>query len=397
MKIVRNQLTARQVTTLAPGFYCDGDGLYLRVTPTSRNWMFRYTPPGSRKQRHMGLGPTRHVTLAEARDRVYEARKLIRDGKDPIEERRKAGEQTAQAAAKFSKIPTFAECARLHLPERLKGRTLGYQKQMHRYIEATFPILGDMHVDAPRADHIKQVLEPIWLAEPRKAQHTRTALGWVFNYARACNYRVDNPADLVGTILPRQNHQPRHHDAVHYEDIPAFMAKLRTYDGIEYRAVEFTILTATRSIESRGALWDEFELDPKRRVWTIPAKRMKMRIEHHIPLSRRALTILDELKAIRQSDYVFPAMIAKHIHEHQLLEALKEIAGDRSKTIHGTARSSFATWAEEVTDFDERMVMMATAHKVKGDTEAAYARGTKLEKRRALMEAWADYCNGGLR
>ncbi|OMW29767.1 integrase [Burkholderia pseudomallei] len=240
-----------------------------------------------------------------------------------------------------------------------------------------------------------KVLEPIWTTKTETASRVRGRIESVLDWATVRGYRCgENPARLKGhldTLLPKRSRvqKVKHHPALPYADLPAFMKKLRTEEGIAARALEFLILTATRTNEVIGAIWPEFDLDEG--VWVIPAERMKMRKEHRVPLSASAASIIKAQKEMRQGDFVFSgARYGKPLSNMAMLQLLERMKRD-DITVHGF-RSTFRDWAGETTHYPREVCEAALAHGIKDKAEAAYARGDLYVKRAALMEDWAKFC-----
>jgi integrase len=389
------RLTALQVTKAKrPGMYCDGGGLYLRVTADgTKNWVYRYMLAG--RPRWMGLGPFALYGLAEARGKALEARKLRHEGIDPIEVRRAARTQERLAAAKTM---TFKQCAAAHIAAHRVGwknhkHAAQWESTLATYAE---PTVGSLPVQAIDTGLVMKVLEPIWATKPETASRLRGRIESILDWARVRGYRAgENPARWRGHLdhlLPARSkvRTVEHHAALPYKELPSFLAALREQEGIAARALEFTILTAARTGEVIGATWDEIG----DKIWTVPAVRMKASKEHRIPLSGRSLAILEEMQPHRHaadSAIVFPGgKTGKPLSNMAFLMLLRRMDRD-DLTAHGF-RSTFRDWAAERTDFPSETVEMALAHTVGNKVEAAYRRGDLFEKRRKLMEAWTAYC-----
>ena len=381
-----DKLTARRLATIkAPGKYGDGGGLWPRVRADGRRgWVLRYRFQG--RDREMGLGGE-YVSLKEARHSAAQARRLIREGLDPIEERRKGRGK--------SNAPTFRKCAeRFIAAHEAAWGNARHRAQWHNTLGSyVFPVLGEKPVDTIDVDDVLRVLTPLWTLRPETASRVRGRIERVLDWAHVKKYRQkENPARWRGyldNLLPKRSEvrAVRHHEALPWRDIPAFMDALRTCEGIAARALEFAVLTAVRSGEVRGARWCEVEGD----VWTIPGGRIKAKREHRVPLSPRAVAILDELPRLDGVELVFPgARRGRPISGVSLLTVLKRM-GRETLTVHGF-RSTFRDWAAEITGFPREVCEQALAHTLADKTEAAYRRGDLIEKRRQLMNAWAVYC-----
>lgn len=382
------KLSARAVTTLTkPGRHSDGDGLYLVVDPSgARRWLFMFRWQGKLKE--MGLGGVSSVTLAEARDKAAGARRQLQAGISPLEAKR-AAEAAAQAGQTFG---AFAD----DLVEDIKD---GFRNEKHKWqwshtLKTYAASLRPIPIDAVTTEHVLDVLKPLWSTKQETASRLRGRIERVLDAARAKGIRTgDNPARWRGHLdhlLPRrQKLQRGHHPAMPYTDVPGFIADLRQREGTAAQALEMTIICASRSGEVLGATWGEFDRNAK--VWTIPGNRMKAGIEHRVPLTDRALAILDAAEKLKTSDYVFPgARKGKPLSNMAMAVLLKKRMKHAGLTVHGF-RSSFRDWAGEHTSFPREVAEAALAHIVGDEVERAYRRGDALEKRRKLMAAWAQY------
>lgn len=389
-----NKLTPKTVAALrTTGNYSDGGGLYLQVSKYgTKNWIFRFTLHG--RKREMGLGPLNTITLAEARQAALEYRKLLREGIDPIEDR-KASKQEARLSA--HRTMTFDECTAAFLKAKQKEWKNPKHRQQWDNTLATYasPVIGKLPVAEVDTGLVLRVLEPLWEEKTETASRLRGRIESVLSWATTRNYRRgENPARWRGhleTLLakPSKIKNTVHHAALPYKDVPGFVRELRGHPGISAYALEFAILTATRSGEVLGATWEEVDLDEG--VWTIPAHRMKARREHRLPLSDAALAVLDKMQGTILSDYVFPGTKeAKPLSNMAMLMVLRRM-GRGDLTTHGF-RSTFRDWASETTAYPHEVCEMALAHTISNKAEAAYRRGDLFEKRRRLMQDWADYC-----
>ncbi len=395
MKRQMLRLSTREVTAKKkPGYYLDGGGLYLQVGESgSKSWIFRFALNG--KERQMGLGPFHTITLADARIAATDCRKLLLRQIDPIEAR--DADKTRKALQDARSI-TFAECAAAYIrAHRSDWRSAKHAEQWPTTIETYCgPIIGGLPVQDVDTGLVVKVLEPIWTAKPETASRLRGRIESVLDWARVSGYRTgDNPARWRGhldNVLPalKKSKRVKHHPALPFDAMGEFMEALRTQEGIAARGLEFLILTATRTGEVIGAKWDEIDLNAA--LWTIPAARMKAHREHRVPLSPRAVKLLQGLLAKRQGDYVFPGQKeGKPLSNKAMLELLKRM--DRGDlTVHGF-RSTFRDWASERTNYPRDVCEMALAHAVSDATEAAYRRGDLFEKRRRLMAEWAKHCD----
>ncbi|MDP2356211.1 MAG: integrase arm-type DNA-binding domain-containing protein [Beijerinckiaceae bacterium] len=380
-------LTAVQVRQIKlPGRYTDGNGLYLVVDPSgAKRWVLRTVVNGTR--RDIGLGGVTLVSLAEAREKALQYRKVAREGGDPVADRRKLN--SAQKAT----APTFMQAAALvHAEYRHGWKNEKHGAQWITTLRTyAYPYFGNRPIDFIETPDILKALAPIWLTKPETARRVRQRIGTVFDWAKAAGHRMgDNPIDGVAKGLPKQTDQDKHHEALPYAVVPQFITKLRNADvGSHVRlAFELLILTASRTSEVVGMKWSE--VDEAEGLWTIPAERMKAKRQHRVALSARALEILDEARKIKLgSVHVFPGRNAtKPLSNMVFLMTLRRM--DVKVTAHGF-RSSFRDWAAEQTNYPREVCEMALAHTIENKVEAAYRRGDLFEKRRELMNAWAAY------
>jgi integrase len=388
------RLSASSLRRLPAGMHGDGAGLCLQVTPSgARSWIFRFSLFG--RAREMGLGSLNTVSLAEARESALECRKLLRDGRDPIEER-KARLAAAQAAA-TRRSPTFEECAEEFVTAHRAEWTSSIHARQWAATMATYvyPLIGNLPVSTVDTRLVMRVLEPHWATKRETMSRVRGRIEVVLGWATTQQYRSgENPArwrgHLANLLAKGAKKTPiEHYKALPYLDLPAFMTKLRAIEGILARSLEFLILTAARTDEVRLSRWSEIDLAG--RVWVIPAARMKAGRERRVPLSGRAVEILQSLP--RHSPYIFPGR-GSAVAPNMMLWLLKEKM-DVPATVHGF-RSTFADWCAEQTDFPSEVREMALAHAVGDRVEAAYRRGDLFEKRRQLAEVWSDFCASGV-
>jgi integrase len=387
-----NKLTSRFCRTVTkPGLYSDGGGLYFKFGETGgRSWVFRYQING--RTRDMGLGPYPDVGLAEARDAAAECRRIRRQGLDPIVERDKAKPRQA--------VPTFRECAEHYIADHQAGwRNPKHGRDWENSLATyAYPVIGKMSVDAVDLAAVLRVIQPHWESKTVTMDRVRSRIELTLAWATTRGYRQgDNPARWKGhleTLLPKKSKVAKiaHMAALPYADMPVFMAKLRSEDGVTARALEFAIVTASRSNEVLGAEWGE--CDREAGIWTIPGERMKSEREHRVALSPAALAVLDQMAAVRTSDYVFPGPRNGHtLHERSMLDLLNRLSPDTKATVHGF-RSAFTDWAVERTNFPREVRELALAHAVGDKVEQAYRRSDMFQKRRALAEAWARFLGG---
>jgi integrase len=396
---------ARQIGKLAavtlgkaikPGMHADGGGLYLQVTESgAKSWLFRFMLHG--RAREMGLGPLHTVTLADAREKAREQRKLLLDGIDPIEHRKskRAGVRLAAATAM-----TFKQCAERYIDaHKASWKNPKHAAQWPATLSAyVYPVFGSLPVQAVDVGLVTKALEPIWHSKPETASRVRGRIETVLDWATVREYREgDNPARWRGhldKLLPLRAKVRKvvHHPALPYDHMGEFVAALRQQEGIAARALEFLILTAARTGEVIGAQWSEFDLAEK--LWTVPADRMKASKEHRVPLSPAAVAIIEQMKSSRVdgADFVFPG--GKHgrpLSNMAMLKLLKRM-GRSDLTAHGF-RSTFRDWSAERTNYPREVAEMALAHTVGDKVEAAYRRGDLFAKRRRMMDEWAKHCS----
>ena len=390
---VLSALKIRQ--NLKPGMYADGLGLYLRVgSGNSKHWVFRYRING--KLRDMGLGPMHTVSLAEARDKAEFCRVIRLKGLDPLEERSKEQQaRTVEAAATI----TFEKCAETYIATHRDGWKNGKHAEQWTATLQTYvyPIFKNHPVAEIDDALVLKVLQPIWKEKTETASRVRGRIERILDWARVMKYRTgDNPARWRGHLdhlLPKRSRVTAivHHAALPIDETPTFIQVLRREKTVVAHAFEFCILTATRTNETMGMRWSEY--DEKTQFWTVPGARMKAGRDHRIPLAGRSQQILAEMQDIRINDFVFPGGIKERpLSSMAFLMLLRRL--ERSGiTAHGF-RSTFRDWAAERTDFPNEVVEMALAHTISNKVEAAYRRGDLFDKRRQLAEAWASFCAG---
>lgn len=397
MPLNLNKLSALAVTKLSkPGYYGDGGGLWLQVAKSgSKSWIFRFKTAG--RQREMGLGGLRTVDLAKARTLARECRSLLLDGKDPIEARKAVRLANALQRARSM---TFDQCAAAYIDAHRKGWKNAKHADQWKNTLATYasPIIGALPVADVDTDLVVKVLSPIWATKTETATRVRGRIESILDWATVSRFRQgDNPARWRGHLEnlladPNRIAPVRNHPALPWREVPAFMVLLRQCRGIAARAAEFTILTAARSGEVRGATWDEVDLDGK--LWTIPAERMKAGKEHRVPLSTAAVALLVAMPG--RKGLIFHGRYESAALSDMSLTAVLRRMDRGDITIHGF-RSSFRDWCAEAVgnSFSREVCEHALAHSLPDKVEAAYRRGDLLEKRVVLMQAWADYCGVG--
>jgi len=376
-------LSAAKIRTACEGFYCDGNGLYLRVDASgARRWVLRTIVKGKRTD--IGLGGLTLVSLAEAREEARRLRHIARiERGDPLAERRQERRQ----------VPTFEEATR-----EVHGSHAATFKARHamRWITTletyAFPVFGGRPVDGIQSSDILKVLSPIWIDKPETARRVKQRMKVVFRYAKAKGWRSgDDPTEGISEVLPKHTTKPQHHPALPYADLPAFIQEMRECPAGQAvkLAFEFLILTAARTSEVLRATWNEIDLASK--AWTVPAVRMKAREQHQVPLSPRCLEILETAKEIAcGSEYVFPGRSPTKPLSNMALEMVVRRMSRVDITVHGF-RSSFRDWAEEKTHYPNSVVEAALAHTVKNKVEAAYLRTKLFDQRRPLMAAWSAF------
>ncbi len=370
-----------------PGTYQDGAGLILRVDKRGGAWwLLRVQHRGKRQD--IGLGSAKIVGLAEARAMAAGARVAIRhEGRDVVAEKREA-----KAAA-----VTFREAAvALHESQKSQWANSKHANQWLTTLDTyAFPSLGAKPVGEIRAGDIIAAISDVWIAKPETGRRVRQRICAVLDFAHARGWRAtEAPARAltVGKGLPKQP-TGKHHPALPYADVPEFLTRLRASGGVWGRhALEFAILTAARSQEVRLATWEEFDLQIA--MWTVPADHMKMRREHKVPLSPEAMAVIRSAAAVRLADtnVVFPGARGGTMSDATLLAVLRRM--NEPTTVHGF-RSSFRTWVADETNFPGEVAEAALAHQNPNEVERSYQRGSLLEKRRKLMDAWGAYCASG--
>ena len=382
-------LTARTVETLKEvGRHSDGDNLYLVVSESgARRWTFFYRFGGKRKEMGLGSASSGQVSLLEARKKALAARKLIQDGIDPLTDK--------EAQRRFrAVIPTFGAFADEYIAmHRSKFRNVKHAAQWQSTIETYCKAISSKPVNTIDTEAVLKVLQPIWTRIPETASRVRGRIENILDAARVRDlYQGENPARWRGhlkSVLPARQRLTRgHHAALPYHALPAFLVELREKQVGSALALEFCILTATRTSETLNANWKEFDL--AKSVWTIPAVRMKAGHEHRIPLSARAIEILNSLSPLPHNEYVFAGNAQGKPLSNMAMNVLLKRMSKTGLTVHGF-RSTFRDWASEQTSFPHETCEHALAHRISDKAEAAYRRGDQFEKRRKLMEAWAAF------
>ena len=374
-----NRLAAAFIRSAPVGRHADGNGLYLYVQPAgTRSWIQRLVIRG--RKHELGLGSVHLVSLAEVREQALANRKLARAGGDPLADKRR-----------FHGMPTFAEAAATVVEQKRAGwrsprQATDWIRNLEHY---AFPRIGSRPVAEVNSADVMAVLAPLWHVKMRTARTLRQRIRAVLEWAIAMEYRTDNPCDRVGPVLGPQREVVRHMRALPHQDVAAAVETVRASRSTRAvrLAFEFLVLTAARSAEVRLAMWDE--IDTAGRVWTIPAERMKMNREHRVPLSLRAMEVLDAARSLADGNpLVFPNRWGNPVKGTFLSELLRDL--DIPAVPHGF-RSSFRDWAAEETDHPREVIEAALAHVVQNRVEAAYARSDLFERRRRLMDDWASY------
>ena len=389
-------LSARQVQTIkTPGMFADGGGLYLQVTATgAKSWVVRYVSPTSGKRRDMGLGGLASVSLADAREKARDAKSLVVAGADPLEAKRATAATQAQEVAMAT---TFREVAEGYIESMRPGWKNAKHAEQWGSTLATYahPVMGTLPITVVDTTAVLNALQPIWTTKTETASRLRGRIEAILDYAKARGLRTgENPARWKGHldhILPAKGDVAKveHHASLPYVAMPTVWPKIQAQDGMGARALEFAILTATRTGEVLGALWSEIDIDA--RTWSIPGERMKANVEHRVPLSNMAMALLRKLASIRQGDLVFPGQSGRPLSNMAMAMVLRRMKIEA--TPHGF-RSTFRTWAAEATNVQHEVAEAALAHTQGDKVVAAYQRGDMFEKRRELMIAWASFCEG---
>lgn len=399
----QQRLTALQVSKLTkPGLYGDGGGLTLQITKGgAKSWLFRFMMAG--KAHGMGLGPTHTVSLAEARQKALAARKLLLDDINPLAAKKQ--DQLAIALAN-ARMMTFDQCALAYISaHRASWKNEKHADQWTNTLNTyASPVFGQMPVAEVDTALVVKCLNPIWKAKTETASRLRGRIESILGWATTSGYRTgENPArwkghldNLLATISKAS--RTKHHPSLPWQHMNDFLTQLRARAGLSARALEFAILTACRSGEVRGAKWAEFDLSKK--VWTIPAERMKARREHEVPLNEAALRLLKSIP--ETGDLVFTGTKGQELSDMSLTAVIRRMndgdsptwidANGDGITVHGF-RSSFRMWAAETTNYPREVAEHALAHQLPDAVERAYQRGSQFAKRAALMAEWAAFCD----
>jgi integrase len=382
-----NRLSARAVAAIAkPGRHADGGNLYLRIDKGgAKSWVFFYRLNG--RQREAGLGGINSISLSKAREKAAKFRELLVDGRDPIDARQAA--RTERDGRK-----TFGVVAYAFLEAKTEGlRNAKHKGQWRRTLETYALPIWHKPIDTIDTAAILEILKPVWQSKPEQASRVRARIENVLDAARVQGLRSgDNPARWKGNLdklLPSAKKLSKgHHAAMPYRAVPAFVTRLREGEAVSALALEFLILTAARTGEVLHAQWPKIDLASS--VWTVPASRMKAKREHRVPLSPRATAIVKRMAEVRAGPFVFSGQRLDKPLSNMALEMTLRRMKAEGVTVHGF-RSSFRDWAGEETHFPREVCEAALAHAVGNSAEQAYRRADALEKRRKLMNAWAQY------
>lgn len=395
--MANDKLVPVTLMKLKDGWHSDGNNLYLFVRGDSRSWVFRYVGLDG-KRKNMGLGALPSVSLALARKEAVKLREQLKHPSEPIDPL--AARKQKQASNKLTarKLMSFKNCALAYIEaHRTEWRSSKHVQQWENTLSGyAYPIFGDLPVSMVDDVLVLKVLMPIWGEKTETAKRLRGRIESVLDWATFSKFRSgENPARWKGHLenslaKPSKISKVKHHSALPYIELGAFMVDLRNCAGMGARALEFAILTAARSGEVRGATWDEFDLAG--RVWAISAERMKAEKEHRVPLSDAVITLLKALPHQDDSTLVFPSSKDGVPLSDMTLTAVLRRMGRSGITAHGF-RSTFRDWTAEATSFPHEMAEMALAHSVGNKVEAAYRRGDMLEKRLRMMQDWASYCD----
>ncbi len=398
-KRIRDRLSPLMIRNLnLPGRYADGGNLVLNVAASAsevghvtKSWLFRYRDRRDGRVREIGLGSLDDVPLKKAREDADKLRLVLREGRDPGDEKKQARTDAKLAKAK---LMTFGQCAEKYIEaHESTWRNAKHRAQWRSTLDTYAADLLPLPVQDVSTALVVKALQEIWKTKTETASRVRQRIEAVLDWATAREFRFgDNPARLRGhldVLLPEKSKVSKvtHQAAMAYTDLPAFMALLRARVGFSARLLELVILCVTRVGEAAAARWSEFDLDGG--VWTIPPERMKANREHRVVLSKPALKMLGELP--KKGAFLFPGQRGRtHMNPESARKLLQTDMGFTELTVHGF-RSSFRDWAAERTSFTSDVIEMALAHAIKSKVEAAYRRGDLLAKRRQLMEAWSGF------
>ena len=383
----RNKLNARTVETLKePGRYSDGGSLYLLVGEGRARWIYQFAIGGRRRE--MGLGGYPQVSLRDARKARDDAERQLQIGQDPIESR------SASKTQVESTIPTFGEMVdEVATNKSSEWRSVKHAEQWKASLTVHAAPLLKRPVNEITTIDVLTVLKPLWASKQVTASRVRGRIETVLDAAKALKYREgENPAawrgNLSHLLAGRQRLARKNFAALPYERVPEFVSRLRELSGVYPLALEFTILTAVRTNEALGAVWDEINLKDK--IWIIPAKRTKKGREHRVPLSKRCIEILASIREAKLGNHVFPSSVSdRPMDGTTLIRLCRKL--DPTATVHGF-RSSFRDWSGNETNYARELLEAALSHQLGDVSERAYRRSDALEKRRSLMEDWGSFC-----
>lgn len=386
-----HKLSPRKVATAGPGKHEDGGGLRLVVSQSgAKKWVLRFTIDG--KRREMGLGSFPDVSLAIARNKAAEHRQQATSGIDPIDARQ----------VEPTRIPTFTSCAARYIRAHRHGwRNTKHARQWVSTLKTyARPIIGEKRVDLISTEDILKILSPTWTVKTETAKRVQGRMENILDYAAAHKYCDQmNPARWRGhldKLLPKPSRVKKvtHHPAMPYTKVHSYMRELAGNTSMSSQALQFLILTATRTSEVLQATWSEIDRDNA--IWVIPASRMKARLEHRVPLSDAAITVLNTLPRVDGNPHLFPgARHSRPLSNMALLQLMRGmgygVGGDRGDYVPHGFRSSFRDWSGEVSSFPRDVAEMALAHVIENKVEAAYRRGDLFAKRIQMMQEWAHY------
>ena len=383
--------TVKHSGSNGPDKYYDEHGLLLRVRPSgSKNWFWRGTVQGRRRE--LGLGAFPYVSLADAREKALDYRRIAKAGRVPTASPQP---EISDAAPKphrrpVSRSPAFRKLASevidFHRPTWRNPRSAAQWESSLR--DYAYPAFGDKPVDQVTTADVLRALHPIWNTKRETARRTRQRISAVMKAAIAAGHRADNPAgDALTSALPKGGQVQTHQRALPHDQVADALATVRTSNAHASTklAFEFLVLTAARSGEVRLMIWDEVDLDA--RLWTVPAERMKAQREHRVPLTLRAVDLLDEAAGYQENELVFPSATGRPMSDATLSKLIRELG---IKAVPHGFRSSFRDWCGD-TGQSREVAEAALAHTIRSKAEAAYARSDLLERRRAMMDAWSAY------
>lgn len=379
-------LTTIEIKNAKPGFHSDGNGLYLMVKPTgAKSWIYRFQLNGRRRE--MGLGSLVDVSAKDARQRATEARAMHLAGVDPISARVKAAPIVATTFEDFAVSYVEDNKGAWKNPKHI-------QQWSNTLRDYAFPKIGKLPPADITVDHVLAILRPIWKTKTETASRLRGRLEKILDSAKVRGLRAgENPAAWKGNLEHVLPHPDKiapvtHHPALPYNQVAEFMERVTGCEGTGALCLEFTILAACRSGESRLATWDEFDFENL--IWTIPAARMKMKREHRVPITKEMLDVLVRAREVQTNEWVFPSVRkGVALSDMALTQIVRRLHPE--VTVHGF-RSTFRDWAAETTEYANEVLEMCLAHAVASSVEKAYRRGDMLERRREVMSAWNKYC-----